>query len=165
MKKLNAFIVASVAILTLTLSGCKKNENEIDPIDGGTPAFVGKRMVLSSFIMDPAVDLDGDGKVDPDLMAFLEDCEKDNIVIFEKGGKLSGENGAKRCDDDELSEGNAGTWTYNEQTKILRIVDADDKSDISEWKVIEASSKILKAQVEVEEDGFVLKAVMTWKTV
>ena len=130
MKKLNAFILASVAILTLTLSGCKKNENEIHPIDGGTPAFVGKRMVLSSFIMDPAVDLYGDGKVD-----------------------------------DELNEGNAGTWTYNEQTKILRIVDADDKSDISEWKVIEASSKILKAQVEVEEDGFVLKAVMTWKTV
>lgn len=161
MKRINSFIVAAMAFMMMTLAGCKKNDNEIDPANG--PAFVGKRLILSSFIMNPAVDLDGDGKVDPDLMAFLPACEKDNIVIFEKGGRMSGENGLLRCDDDGPSEGDAGTWTYNEQTQILRIVAADDKNDISEWKIIEASSKVLKAQVEVEEDGFVLKAVMTWK--
>jgi len=161
MKRINSFIAATMAILLMTLAGCKKNEIESEPADG--LPFVGKRMVLSSFIMDPAVDFDGDGKVDPDLMVFLPDCEKDNVMIFEKGGRLSGDNGAKRCDDDSPGQGNTGSWTYDEQTKMLRIVDGDDNTDISELKVIEASSKTLKAQVEVEEDGFVIKAIMTWK--
>jgi len=164
MKKMNAFLLAIVAISVLTMSGCKEQNNDVLPGDG-SPAFVGKRLILSSFIMDPAVDLDGDGKPDPDLLHFLEACEKDNILIFEKGGKLSGENGLLRCDGAGAAEGNAGTWTYDESTKMLRIVDADDKTDISEWKVIESSSKILKAQVEVVEDGFTLKAIMTWKAV
>lgn len=164
MKRMNAFLLAIMAISLLTFSGCTEKNKDILPGDG-SPAFVGKRLILSAFTMEPAVDLDGDGKPDPDLLRFLDDCEKDNILIFEKGGKLSGENGLLRCDGDVVDEGNAGTWTYDESAKILRIVAADDKTDISEWKILEASSKVLKAQVEVEEDGFTLKAIMTWKAV
>jgi hypothetical protein len=164
MKRMNAFLLAIVAISLLTFSGCTEKDKEVTP-GGGTPDFVGKRLILSAFTMEPAVDLDGDGKPDPDLLRFLEDCEKDNIIIFEKGGKLSGENGLLRCDGDGPSQGDAGTWTYDETSKILRIVAADDKTDISEWKVLEASSKVLKVQVEVTEDGFTLKAIMTWKAV
>ncbi|AXE17900.1 hypothetical protein DR864_09230 [Runella rosea] len=161
---MNSFVVAAMAILLMTVSGCKKNDIEVEPGANGLP-FVGKRLMLSSFIMDPAVDFDGDGKLDPDLMFLLRDCDKDNIIIFEKGGQLGGENGAKRCDDDGPTEGNAGAWTYDEKTKMLRIVDADDKNEISEWKVVEASSKLLKVEIEEEEDGEPVKIVMTWKAV
>lgn len=48
---------------------------------------------------------------------------------------------------------------------MLRIVDADDKDDISEWKVVETTSKVLKAEVEDEEYGEKIRAIMTWKAV
>lgn len=164
MKRINAFMMAIAAVIVLTVSGCKKNDIEAEPAGSNLP-FMGKRLMLSSFVMDPPMDFDGDGKPDADLMFLLRDCDKDNIIIFAKGGQLDGENGAKRCDDDGPDEGSAGLWTYDEQTKILRIVDADDKTDISEWKVVEASSKMLKVEVEDVEDGVKVKAIMTWKTV
>ncbi|WP_428657525.1 hypothetical protein [Runella sp.] len=42
---------------------------------------------------------------------------------------------------------------------------ANDKNDISEWKVVESSSKLLKVEVEDMEDGVKVKAIMTWKAV
>ncbi|QJW88318.1 hypothetical protein HNV11_02480 [Spirosoma taeanense] len=167
MKRFTPFILAVTAAMMLTTSACKKTNDIVKP-DGattGTQAFVGKRLILSAFTMSPAVDFDGDGKVDPDLMAFMQECDKDNTIVFEKGGRLSGDNGALRCDDDEPATGSAGTWSYDEQTKILRIIDAEDKTDISEWHVLEASAKTLKVEVSVVEDGVSLKATMTWKAI
>ncbi|WP_266363695.1 hypothetical protein [Tellurirhabdus rosea] len=161
----------SAALLGLVLmtASCKK-ETDITPDGeqpGGdkTPAFVGKNLRLDSFIMEPAVDFDGDGKVDPDLTAFMRPCDLDNTVRFEKTGKLSGSNGAQKCDDDTDPNANPGSWSYNESTKILTIKDGEDPTDISEWKVVEATSKGLKAEVEVSEDGTSFKAVMSWKAI
>lgn len=88
--------------------GCKTNDNQVEPA-GYELVFVGKRLMLSSFIMYSAVDFDGNGKPDPDLMFLLRECDKDNIIIFEKGSRLGGENGAKRCNDDGPAERSAGS--------------------------------------------------------
>ncbi|WP_428657524.1 hypothetical protein [Runella sp.] len=82
MKRINAFMIALVAVIVLTVSGCKKNDIEAEPAGSNLP-FMGKRLMLSSFVMDPPVDFDAD----PDLMFLLRECDKDNIIIFAKGGQ------------------------------------------------------------------------------
>lgn len=149
--------------LMLFTAACNKDKDGVEPggIDG-TPAFVGKSWQLSAFTLDPAQDLDGDGKPDADLMKFMRPCDKDNTVTFEKNGKLSGSNGKLKCDDDEPTDGSAGRWSYNADTKILTITDEDGAN---EWKIIESTGSTLKAAVEVLEEGNEFKAVMTWKAV
>lgn len=172
MKRYITFMLALTATLALTLSACKKeNDASVQP-DGTTTGanslpFVGKNLQLTSFEINPPIDLDGDGKLDPDLMVFMRPCDKDNTIVFEKGGKMSGSNGQLSCSNDETDPSTAkpGTWTYNEQTKILRIVDGTDTTDVSEWKVVDASASTLKVEVSVKEDGDAYKAIMTWKAI
>lgn len=167
MNRFPTFMLAAMAALVLTTSSCKKGDDGVQPTDNtATPAFVGKNLVMTSFQVNPAIDLDGDGKLDTDLMVFLRACDKDNTLIFEKNGTLSGSNGQLSCADDEAADPSAvkpSHWTYNEQTKIIRIVKDSDATDISEWKVLEASTTGLKAEVSVPDQNQSSKTTMTWK--
>jgi len=172
MKRFTSFVLALTAALMVITSACKKdNETMVQP-DGtttgsGTPVFVGKNLIMSSFQTDPIIDMDGDGKLDPDLLVFMRPCDKDNTLMFEKSGKLSGSNGQLSCSGDETDPSvvKPSTWTYDEKTKMLRIINSADPTDVSEWKVIEASASMLKVEVSVKEDGDAHKAIMTWKVV
>lgn len=166
MKRLPTFLLAAMATLMLATSSCKKGDDGVQPVDNTvTPAFVGKNLVMTSFQVNPAIDLDGDGKLDTDLMVFLRACDKDNTLIFEKNGTLSGSNGQLSCSDDDAdpSAVKPSHWTYNEQTKIIRIVKDDDATDVSEWKVLEASASGLKAEVSIPGSNQTSKTIMTWK--
>jgi len=160
---------ALFGLLLLTAS-CKKDSEEAVTPDGGsgsTLACVGKNLRLAALNFDPAIDLDGDGKLDNDLLKFMDDCARDNTIVFEKNGKLSGSEGAKVCpntgDDSPTSYG-PSTWTYNPQTRILRIVANGDATDVTEWKVLDVSGSQLKATIATESgDGTDMKMVMTWQ--
>lgn len=161
--------VALLGLLLFTTS-CKKEAEVVDPNTGSNnggfvASFVGVRWQMAGFELTPPQDLDGDGRPDSDLLRFLRPCDLDNTVVFERSGKMSGDNGKLKCDDDtDPNAGKPSTWTYDNAAKKLRIVDGDDGS-VSEWDVIEASAKYLKVGVSISEDGQNLKAVMTWKAV
>ncbi|CCH02653.1 hypothetical protein FAES_4654 [Fibrella aestuarina BUZ 2] len=155
--------------LLVSVTACKKGESDVVPNpdtgNPGTPtaAFVGIRWQMASFELDPPMDLDGDGDIDKDLLVFLRPCDRDDTVKFEKGGAMSGDSGALRCDD-EPAPGKPGTWTYNEATKKLKIIDGDDGT-ASEWTVLEATTKVLKVKATMVEDGQSLTTIITWKAV
>lgn len=156
---------ALFGLLFFTAS-CKKEHETVQPdnVGDGVPSFVGVRWQMGSFTLDTPVDFDGDGKPDSDLMQFLRPCDLDNTLVFERGGKLSGDNGKLKCaDDEEPATQQPSTWTYDNTTRKLRIVDGD--GSISEWNVVEASASVLKVSVPITEDGQSMKAIMTWKRV
>ncbi|QDK80316.1 hypothetical protein EXU85_17585 [Spirosoma sp. KCTC 42546] len=166
MNRFPTFMLAVMATLVLATSSCKKGDDGVQPADNtATPAFVGKNLVMTSFQVNPAIDLDGDGKLDTDLMVFLRACDKDNTLVFEKNGTLSGSNGQLSCSDNEAdpSAVKPSHWTYNEQTKTIRIVKDSDATDVSEWKVLEASATGLKAEVSIADPSQTSKTLMTWK--
>lgn len=101
MKRVSLLPIASALLgLVLFATSCKK-ETDVQPGNGNPdPAFVGVRWQMASFVLDPPIDLDGDGKPDSDLMAYLRPCDLDNTLVFERSGKVSGDNGKLRCDDD-----------------------------------------------------------------
>ncbi|MEZ0608996.1 hypothetical protein ACAW74_10800 [Fibrella sp. WM1] len=155
--------------LLVSVTACKKGETDVVPGPGGgnngntTAAFVGVRWQMASFELDPPMDLNGDGVVDKDLLAFLRACDRDDTVTFQKGGSLAGDSGALTCND-EPAPGKPGSWTYDEATKKLKIIDGDDGTT-SEWTVLEASNKVLKVKATMVEDGQTLTTIITWKAV
>ena len=157
---------ARVALLTfsviLALASCKKND-EVTPTGNNSPAFVDKKWKMTAFELTPAVDLDGDGTPDSDLMPYLDDCAKDDLIIFKKDGSLGGDPGAKLCPGDNTSGDVSGSWTYDKNTKMLKIIGNDGPNDLDEFEVIEASANTLKTKVQSTEEGVTITAVITWK--
>lgn len=158
-----------IGLLTLTLAvtGCKKGNDVVSPIDSdNTPAFVDKNLRISAVTSDPLIDIDGDGKPDKDLMSFLRPCDLDNTIRFEKGGRLSGDEGTVRCDGDDAadaSDAKPGSWTYDAKTHVLRLVtNTSAGSKTSEWEILDSSATGLRAKVAADgNDSF--RLIMTWK--
>lgn len=153
--------------LLFVTAACKKSDDSVTPVaNDTTPAFVDKNLRISAVTSDPLIDMDGDGKVDKDLMAFLRPCDTDNTIRFEKSGRLSGNSGATDCSNggNEASDTKPGTWTYNATTHILRLVTGSEgNQNVAEWEVLEASAGGLTAKIGAQDSSDNLKLIMTWK--
>lgn len=161
--------VSKLALLGLTLfvSSCKHDQDTVQPgTDSGLVAsFVGVRWQMASFEITPAQDIDGDGRPDSDLMKLLRPCDLDNTITFERSGKVAGDNGQLKCDDDDNpATQKPDTWTYDNATRVLRIVDGEDGS-VSELPVLEASARYLKIKQTITEEGRSYAAILTMKAV
>ncbi|GAB4025781.1 hypothetical protein [Spirosoma gilvum] len=161
MKAFNTFFMAAAATFILTAASYKL------PSNSKSLAFVGKNLSMASFQVSPAIDLDGDGKVDTDLMAFLRPCDKDNTLTFEENGKVSGNTGTLSCSSEESLPvvAKPSHWTYNEKTATIRIVSDKDASAVSEWKVLDASAAGLKIEKTATEYGKQSTTTVTLKSV
>jgi hypothetical protein len=158
---LSLYAFGMLVLGTLLFSACKKDHDPINPADDKL-IFVDKQWQLTAFILDPPVDLDGDNKPDSDLMPYLPDCSKDDILVFKADGKMGG-NPGERCEDESSTGGINGTWSYNKDTKTLTITGNESATDVDEWKVVEMSATTLKAKVEVTEEGTTLTAYLLFK--
>lgn len=161
MKAFNTFFLAAVATFILTAASYKL------PSNSKSLAFTGKNLSMTAFQVSPAIDLDGDGKVDTDLMAFLRPCDKDNTLTFEENGKLTGNTGALSCSSDESLPivSRPSHWTYNEKTATIRIVSDKDAHLVSEWKVLEASAAGVKIEKTATEHNQTSTTTVTLKSV
>ncbi len=147
--------------LVAGLASCKKDdENNVKP-DGGTKtSFSDKKWQPVSLIIDPALDIDGDGKPDKDLMQFMPACQKDDIVVFQKDGKVMNDNGSNRCEANEAKTEQTGTWTYDEAAKTIKIKTSDNPSEVESWQIVESTSTTLKVRYDFQEEGQTFKATL-----
>ncbi|GAB3700493.1 hypothetical protein GCM10027592_27500 [Spirosoma flavus] len=149
------------------MTACKKETEPINPNNGGSaPAFVDKNLRITAVTSDPLIDIDGDGKLDKDLLPYLRPCDLDNTIRFEKSGRLSGTSGATNCNDgsEQATDSKPGTWTYNANSHVLRLITTvDSKQSVSEWEILEESASGLKAKVSAEGSTDDFRLIMTWK--
>lgn len=147
--------------LSFTMIGFIKSTFVANPTDKKAPfAFIGKNLRLSSFMLEPAYDLNNDGKTDHDLLKFMQPCERDNTVRFEQSGRLSGSNGKLQCEKEKTV---SGTWLFDAAYKIVHLKTGINSSDVYDWKVIAMTSDMLKVETSIFEDGRSLNAIMIWK--
>jgi hypothetical protein len=78
-------ITCLLALLLLTLTGCKKENEE----KSRTELLTTASWILNAFTVNPAIDLDFDGDLDTDLYALMEACEKDDFQTFSTNGTLT----------------------------------------------------------------------------
>ncbi|MBO9635499.1 MAG: hypothetical protein J7578_20510 [Chitinophagaceae bacterium] len=82
-------------------------------------AFADKYWVLESSVVEPAIDLNMDGKADTDIRVMLEKCELDDAEMFKSDGKLLKDFGSSKCDEEETNGKEVGNWKFDPATKQI----------------------------------------------
>lgn len=132
-------IIFSLAIL----SGASILTAFTFPVDQKAP-FADKYWKFESSVVTPAIDLNMDGKADSDIRVLLEDCEKDDAEMYKTGGTVMKHEGADKCDEEEETVFESGSWKYNPGTKQLTVKHHDtDKPQTMTVKEVSGNKMIV----------------------
>ncbi|NML23434.1 hypothetical protein HHL16_21320 [Pseudoflavitalea sp. G-6-1-2] len=116
MKPFNQLLTVSAVAATIAITAFA-----IPSATEQSAPFTEKFWVLESGSIVPAIDVSGDGKPDKDIRAMLEDCELDDAEMYKSGGKVMKHQGKVKCDEEDETTMESGTWKYNAATKQLTI--------------------------------------------
>lgn len=120
------------AIVILLFSACKKNNDEPEN-DGGSARYnilTSGSWRVTAYYMDIYY---GGVQIVDDLMESMQDCEKDNLYIFNKNGTLTLDEGPTKCNSAAPQQKQEGTWQLaNNDTQLKESHQADDAITIVE---------------------------------
>lgn len=86
--------------------------------------------VVSSSTVHPALDIDGDGKPDTDLLNVVPDCELDDADRYQSDGTILTDYGRHGCDEEQEQQEESGTWLYDAASKMLTMEKYDGGGSI-----------------------------------
>ena len=117
MKKVH--LVLAIATLSL-VAACKKDKSDDSARMNLITTGKWKLVALTS---QPGHDVDGDGIADTDMFAFMDLCEKDNLIVFKKSGEYEVDEGPTKCDPSDPQVATSHWQFTNNDTGI--IIDGD----------------------------------------
>lgn len=92
--------------------------------------FTDKYWLMESSSIVPAFDMNGDGKPDADMKSYLQPCDLDDLELFKTNGKFYSNAGKLKCDENQETEEEKGTYTYNAASKQITLHQIDVESPI-----------------------------------
>lgn len=103
----------------ITFSSCEKEESDPEPTM--SEKLTGNNWSLSAYNVEPAIDADGDGTQENNLMPYLGACNLDDFWNFVASGAYTFEEGASKCDPNDPQIIESGTWLWNSDNTRLVI--------------------------------------------
>jgi len=131
------------AFLITTSISCKKDD---DSPQTKTEIISGKNFIMTAWAINPGIDFNG--TTITDLYSFLDDCEKDDITIFNNDGAVNFDEGATKCDAGD-PQTTAGTWMFTENETKLSVT---DDGETTVFTIVELTTSKLKISYQVVED-------------
>lgn len=92
--------------------------------------FGNKYWIIESSTIEPALDLDLDGKPDTDILKITPACEKDDARLFRADGIIITNRGKVSCEEDEETEEETGEWTYEASSKKLTMHNFESRKPV-----------------------------------
>lgn len=108
-----SFILLSLAVFSFT--SCNKNDNETPE-----PKPTTAELLMGSWLTTK-IEVRSDG-VTTDATSFLDPCEVDDLMIFEKDGVFKFDEGATKCDDAD-PQTTTGSWKLISNDKKITITE------------------------------------------
>ena len=132
-------LIALVAIGCL-FTACKKSDSGSGGNGGSAVLTSGKwKIVSSSSVIDyPVI-----GKQTVDAFATIQDCQKDNLYIFNADNTSTTDEGATKCNSGDPQSYVTGTWSLSSDSKTL-VITASGRTVTSDVLTLSSSSMILK---------------------
>jgi hypothetical protein len=164
MKKL---IIAATALLIAT-SGCsndKSSETKKDGASDGTPSklelLTGKTWKPTEVTVDPAIDMNGDGTANTELVASGEipACQMDDTETYDTDGTYVSDEGPTKCSESEDQSKNL-KWEFNaDSTELITSPGAGE----TKIKILELTEDRLKGSTTIGsgEKTYTLTATFT----
>lgn len=127
--------------------------------------FGNKRWAVASSTIQPALDVDMDGRPDTDLTILLPPCEKDDTEQYTEEGTIVTYRGRVKCEEDEEQEEETGTWSYDDASKTLVLDRYDSRKPVTA-KVISASASeiVFTASHQSSAGKHTIRTVLKAKT-
>lgn len=139
---INRFVLA--LLLCAAFNACKKND---DPVSRAGWLVNGKWQITET--IDTWDSAGHTMYSEVYTLNDMEPCERDNYWIFDATGKLTGEDGALKCDLTDPQTFYNGTWALLKNDTQLRMENEDEDMTID---IVEASESRFK--MKWEEDAF-----------
>lgn len=120
--------------------------------------FTDRYWTLTELTAEPALDWDLDGETEADILDKLEDCERDNAIMFSSDHLVREHGGAEQCDEEAGLEREAGIWEYNNANHTLIVTGEGHEPQL--YQVIEAKEDrlVLLYRIEAQDATHVLTA-------
>jgi len=87
----------AIPVLALFLFSCKKEKEPKTK----TELLTGGNWHVVAYTVDPALDWDGDGTDETDVIPVMDDCVKDDFTTFHDDGTGELNEGATKCSDND----------------------------------------------------------------
>lgn len=109
-----------IAAIMLLLFACKK-DNDSDPSGGKTkPELLSANAwKLTSSVVNPAYDVNGDGVLVTDAYASMPSCSKDDLYLFKTNGDIVYDEGPSKCDPSNPQSYTDGKWKLLNNDAVL----------------------------------------------
>lgn len=132
--------------------GCKDDSSDDTPTTTNTSKSNSELLIgtwlQTAGTVDPGIDF-GTGTPITDVYAFMDDCDKDDLIIFKTGGVVTTDEGATKCDpDDEQSYDDTYTISSDENT-----VSINYDGEIEQITIVSINDTEMVAKTVFEEDG------------
>lgn len=106
--------------LTLVFSSCKKDsDSDPDPAPTKKDMLVGNNWVLIGYSISPAIDFDGDGTQENNLIPYFDACNLDDFIDMKSDNTYTNEEGPSKCDPNDPQVYETGVWGFNSDETIV----------------------------------------------
>jgi hypothetical protein len=136
--KVSKFLPMVLFLGVLSFSSCNDDDDDEDPTPPTKSELVtGKNWMTTGLSVEPAIDIDGNGTQENNLIPFITACNLDDFWDLNTDGTFTLEEGASKCDPNDPSVIASGDWLWNsDQTRIIFEASGDNE----ERKVISVSA-------------------------
>lgn len=95
------------------------DDDDGDPAKSTTEYLTSGTWNVTAMSINPGINF-GSGTI-TDFYAFMDACEKDDLITFNSNGTITDDEGATKCDPSDPQTSNDGTWTFDAATSKLTI--------------------------------------------
>lgn len=121
MKKKNLFIAAFALVAVASITSCKKEEEDEDPVIAVVPETATQKLCDKSFKMTAWTSSPAwNGTTN--VYAVTQSCYLDNTMVFHTVGTVIGGEGATKCNPGD-PQTTTGTWVFTNNETVLRVND------------------------------------------
>lgn len=147
-----AFILLSVAVMT----GCKKDDNKSK---SKTELLTSGSWKQTSIYFSPAVDWNGDGQTENEVINLYQPCDRDDLMTFKTNGTVVSDEGASKCDPSGPQIIETTNWKFSDnETKIM----LGDPGQEESAQLLELSASVLKVKITAVEGGVTYTETLTF---
>jgi hypothetical protein len=152
--KTTKYVSALIAIFAIaflsTLESCKKDDST-DSGSSGTAVTKSGLLTTGSWVMT-SMEVTFPAPIGAmDMFASMDDCEKDDLVIFNSDKTVTDDEGATKCDSTDPQTSTGGSWNLTSSDTKLAI---EEDGESFEFDIVSLTSDALSLTVTQYDSSF-----------
>lgn len=159
--KVSKFLPMVLFLGVLSFSSCNDDDDDEDPAPPTrTELLTGRNWMVEGYNIEPAIDIDGDGTQENNLIPFIAACNLDDFYDFNVDGSYTIEEGASKCDPNDPTIVQSGDWLWNSDN--TRLIFEASGGGTSEAEVISITATEVVVEFTSVDQGVTYTETQTW---